>query len=269
MADSLSDWIYQRMIRGKYFFTKEDVLLAGLHQTNDSLKTALSRAASKGIIVSVWQNFYVVVPTEYRLRGEVPPSFYIDQLMKYLRRNYYVSGLSAAALRGASHQRAMVFQVTVDGGPIRSSVKNGTRLEFTLRNTLPEGFVGQVKTKTGYMNVSSPELTALDIVAGEQKIGGLSRAAEVLSELCESMRWDETKLPLLDAFSMAVIQRLGYLLEKVGEQNFADSLHSLVLSGKRIMRLAPLKQSATISDDMAVDSRWKIIENYELDIDEI
>ena len=83
------------------------------------------------------------------------------------------------------------------------------------------------------------------------------------------MRWDETKLPLLDAFSMAVIQRLGYLLEKVGEQNLADSLHSLVLSGKRIMRLAPLKQSATISDDMAVDSRWKIIENYELDIDEI
>ena len=80
---------------------------------------------------------------------------------------------------------------------------------------------------------------------------------------------DETKLPLLDAFSMAVIQRLGYLLEKIGEQDLADSLHSLVLSGKRTMRKAPLKQSVPISDCMPMDIRWKIIENYELDIDEI
>ena len=269
MVDSLSNWVYQRMIRGQYFFNKEDVLSAGLHQTNDSLKTALSRLASKDVIFSPWQNFYVVVPTEYKLKGEVPPPFYIDYLMRYMGRDYYVSGLSAAALNGASHQRAMVFQVTVDGGPIRSSVKNGTRLEFTLRNPLQKAFVVQVKTKTGYMNVSSAELTALDIVAGEQKIGGLSRAAEVLSELCESMQWDETKLPLLEAFSMTIIQRLGYLLEKIGEQNLADSFYSLVQSGKRTMRKTPLKQTVPISDGMPMDRRWKIIENYELEIDEI
>ncbi len=70
-----------------------------------------------------------------------------------------------------------------------------------------------MKTQMGYMNVAGAELTALDIVAEEEKIGGLSRAAEILLELCETMQWDEPKLPLLAYFSSATIQRLGYLCE--------------------------------------------------------
>jgi len=119
-TDSLQHWVDQQMIRGKYIFTKEDVLAQGLSQTEGSLRTALSRLVKKGMIVSPWQNFYVAVPTEYRLKGEVPPSFYIDRLMKYLGRDYYVSLLSAAALNGAGHQRAMAFQVTVDAYPLRN-----------------------------------------------------------------------------------------------------------------------------------------------------
>jgi hypothetical protein len=68
-TDSLQHWVDQQMIRGKYIFTKEDVLAQGLSQTEDSLKTSLSRLVKKGMIVSPWQNFYVTVPTEYRLRG--------------------------------------------------------------------------------------------------------------------------------------------------------------------------------------------------------
>ena len=183
---NLQDWVNGEILRGRYIFTKEDVLGLHLSISEQAMQNSLNRLTERGIIMSPWQNFYVAIPTEYKLKGVVPPTFYIDRLMKFLGRDYYVSLLSAAAMNGASHQQPMVFQVTVNGKPIRSGVKNGTQLEFTLRQDLPLEYTKQVKTQMGYMTVSGPELTALDIVAEEKKIGGLSRAAEVLQELSET-----------------------------------------------------------------------------------
>lgn len=268
-ATYLHDWVNSEMVRGRYIFTKDDVLSLHLSISNQALQNNLSRLTDRGIIVSPWQNFYVIVPTEYKLKGVVPPSFYIDRLMQFLGRDYYVSLLSAAELNGASHQKAMLFQVTANGSQIRSSVKNGTRFEFTLRQNLPLAFVKQMKTQTGYMNVSAPELTALDIVADERKVGGLSRAAEVLVELTENMRWDKNKLPLLEYFSIRTIQRLGFLLEQIEEHHQANDLFSLAKQTGKTIRKTPLKQSTAIGNDMSADNRWKVIENYKIDIDEI
>jgi predicted transcriptional regulator of viral defense system len=189
--------------------------------------------------------------------------------MKFLGRDYYVSLLSAAELNGAAHQKVMVFQVTVNGKPIRSGVKNGTKLEFSLRQDLPLRFTKQVKTQTGYMTVSGPELTALDIVTEEQKIGGLSRAAEILVELSEITSWEESKLPLLSYFSSSTIQRLGYLLEQIEAYEQADNLFALMKRTDKVMRRTPLKQSVAANKDMPINKRWKIIENYTIAIDEI
>ena len=268
-TNSLQHWVDQQMIRGRYIFTKEDVLAQGLSQTEESLRTALSRLVKKGMIVSPWQNFYVAVPTEYRLRGEVPPSFYIDRLMKHLGRDYYVSLLSAAALNGAGHQRAMVFQVTVNGAPIRSGIKNGMRLDFTLRNPLPTAYVKQVKTQMGFMNVSSPELTALDLVLNEEKVGGLSRVAEILVELAENMHFDEKDADLLAFFNAPVVQRLGYLLDLIEEHELADRLLMLAQKQEKLFRKIRLKQSKPQTEEMDIDNRWKVIVNQKIETDEI
>lgn len=265
----LQDWVIARMIRGQYIFTKEDVLAIGLPISDDALINSLVRMGKRGVIMSPWQNFYVTIPTEYKLKGVVPPSFFMDRLMKFLGRDYYVALLTSAAFEGAGHQRAMVFQTMVNGGCIRSGVKNGSRLEFTVRKNLPLKFVHQVKTQTGYMNVADAELTALDIIAEERKVGGLSRATEVLIELAERMTLDESKLPLLEYFSAAVIQRLGYLLDYIEEKDLADALYSLFIQTGKTFRKVALKQSMPVSNDMPVNERWKVIENYELEIDDI
>ncbi len=244
-------------------------MAVGLPLSEHALSNSLTRLSKRGMIMSPWKDFYVIVPTEYKLRGIVPPSFYIDRLMNHLGKGYYVSLLSAAELNGAAHQRAMVFQVTVDGAPVRSGIKNGTRLEFTRRCDMPMDYVTKVKTQMGYMNVSGPELTALDIVDNEQKIGGLSRASEVLVELSESIEWDASKLDLLSYFRRPAIQRLGYLLDTVGMDECADNLFRLASIAGISFRKVPLKQTAAINDEMTVNARWKIIENYQLDIDEI
>ena len=268
-VNHLQEWVNNEMLRGRYIFTKEDVLGLHLQISDQALQNSLKRLSARRSIMSPWQNFYVIIPTEYKLRGIVPPSFYIDRLMKFLNRDYYVSLLTAAEMNGASHQKAMVFHATVNGGPIRSGIKNGTRLEFTLRQDLPLDFVKQVKTQMGYMNASGAELTALDIVAEEQKIGGLSRTAELLVELSESTQWDETKIPLLEHFSCATIQRLGYLLELIEETDQANHLYSLLKQSGKTMRKIPLKQSVAISSNMQANERWKVIKNYEIEIDDI
>lgn len=269
MQDTLHNWVEEQMMRGRYIFTKEDVTNAGLPYTNESLNVSLYRLVKRGLIFSPWQNFYVATPMEYRLKGEVPPSFYIDHLMRFLGRDYYVSLLSAAALNGAGHQRAMIFQVTINGTTLRPGVKSGTQLDFTLRRQLPTTYVNKIKVQTGYMNVSSAELTALDIVCQEAKIGGLSRAAEILIELADLMHWDETKLDLLGYFSAAVVQRLGYLLDLIEEDTLADELRTLVKKANKTFRKTKLKQSRPIDEEMAFDPRWKIIVNQKIDIDDI
>lgn len=265
----IQHWVEDQMIRGRYIFTKQDVLDLGLPIKEVSVNRSLQRLEAKGTIMSPWQNFYVAVATEYRLKGVVPPSFYIDRLMTFLGRDYYVSHLSAAALNGASHQKAMVFQTTVNGGPIRSGVKNGSKLEFMRRQNLPLEFAHKVKTQSGYMTVADAELTALDVVAESKKVGGLSRAAELLVELSERTTWDESKLPLMTYFSVATIQRLGFILDLIEEHEQADSLHILMKQTGKTVRKVPLKQTAPLTDDMPVNERWKVIENYELEIDEI
>ena len=266
---NISQWVEGQMIRGHYVFTKGDVLDLGLPIKESSVNKSLQRLETRGVIVSPWQNFYVTVPTEYKLKGVVPPSFYFDGLMKFLGRDYYVSHLTSAALNGASHQVAMVFQAVVTGGPLRSGVKNESRLEFTMRQNLPSAFIRQVKTQSGYMNVAGAELTALDVVADYRKVGGLSRAAELLVELCEQTKWDDSRLPLLGYFSVATVQRLGYLLDLIEEHGQADALFALMKRMGKTARKIPLKQSLPVSNDMPMDERWKVVVNYELEIDEI
>ena len=269
MVTNLQDWVDGEMMRGRYIFTKEEVLALHLPITRNALQNSLNRLTRRGIIMSPWKNFYVAIPIEYKLKGILPPSFYIDRLMRFLGRDYYVSLLSAAALNGATHQSPMVFQVTVDGKPLRSGVKNGTMLEFTLCQNLPLKFTQQVKTQMGYMNVAGAELTAFDIVAEEEKVGGLGRVAELLIELSETISLGDDKLALLNYFSSPTIQRLGYLLDQIENHDLANNLYALMKrSGKR-MRLVPLKQSVPFTNDMPKNRHWNIIENYTIEIDEL
>ena len=97
----------------------------------------------------------------------------------------------------------------------------------------------------------------------------MSRATEVLIELATKLKFDESKLPLLEFFTAAVIQRLGYLLDYIEETDLANALFDLLLKTNKTFRKVPLKQSMPANMDMSINKRWKIIENYVLEIDEI
>lgn len=263
------DWLNQRAMRGKSFFTKDDFKGAFVNVTDGSLAVALSRLVDGGWIVSPWQNFYVIVPIQYKLKGEVPPSYYIDELMQFLGRHYYVSLLTAAGLHGAGHQRAMSFFVTVDGAPLRNAVRSGTKLLLFQKKDIDLRFTQEVRTEGGYMNVSSPLMTALDLVQDERKVGGLSRVAEVLYELAEKLDLGDEQLELIRQYGDPILQRFGYLLKVLELEELEDQWFGLCQKLGVKFKSVLLKPSVEKHEDDERDKRWKIIINQEIDIDEI
>lgn len=102
---SISKWIESMSMRGHYVFTKNDLCSTFPDMSPITFQRNLTRLMAKNAIVSPWHNFYVIVPTEYKLKGIVPPVFYLDHLMRYLGCQYYVALLNAAEMYGAAHQR--------------------------------------------------------------------------------------------------------------------------------------------------------------------
>ena len=266
--ETLLDWIEYREVRGYYTFTKEDIERQFPAASKVYMKTALHRLVAKSRIISPWRNFYVIMPVEYSLKGIIPPVFYMDQLMSYLGKKYYVSLLNAASFYGASHQRVQTFSVMVEQPSLRNTSKNGTPILFFSKKEIRMEFIKKHKTQTGYINVSSPELTAIDLIENEKNVGGLNRVCTVLNELSDAMNLDSLDDSFFNISTTPVFQRLGLILEhSLGREELAETLYSKIEAAELKLRKVPFKINKP-TDGCEVDKRWKVIVNQEIEIDE-
>ena len=263
---NISDWIHSREIRGKSTFSIVDVKDAFAERPSKSINTELSRQVSRGRVQSVYRGFYVIVPVQYQLKGVVPPVYYIDGLMDYVGKPYYVGLLSAAAMHGASHQRAMKTQVMTVVPRIKASGKNSL-LDWSYRQEIPEAFVMKKNAEMGTLRYSGPELTAVDLVQFASHVGGYQRVATVLAELMDSV--DIERMHGLISFtSVTTIQRLGYLLEYVlSRQDQADALF-------RFLKTQGSWNSILLSNDQdrrgnVPANRWHVNGNVNIEVDDL
>ena len=58
-------------------------------------------------------------------------------------------------------------------------------------------------------------------------------------------------------------------LEQIEANDQADKLYDLLEKTGKMTRKIPLKQSVPVTDNTLINKRWKIIENYKIEIDEI
>lgn len=268
MKYTVTNWIEDLQKEGRICFSLTDTEEKFPFYKRIVLKNALTRLVSKGKICSVWRGFYVIIPIEYQAKGIIPEVFYIDWLMKFLRRDYYISLLNAAVFYGAAHQQPQEFSVVTTPPSLRSTQKKGTKINFNNKAIIPEQFTQQRKTPTGYIRISSPELTATDLIQFEKEIGGINRAATVLNELTENCDFGKLTKEFFEYVPTPVIQRLGYILECIlGYQLQADNLYSCVEKYNISFRKTPLKNRNPIANCEA-NKRWKIIINEQIEIDE-
>jgi predicted transcriptional regulator of viral defense system len=265
------DWILDLPKRGKITFSMDDIHSHFQAMNKNTITSALRRLVEKGKIQSVWHGFYVVIPVEYELRGVVPPILYIDLLMKYLKRDYYIALLNAAVFYGAAHQQPQEFTIITDKGNFRDKLKNGVKINFITKKSISHSFTRKMTTKTGYVEVSSPELTAMDLILYQKEIGGLSRASTVLNELAEEMDFGNTQPDFIEYFPTTTIQRLGYILDEVLEYGeLAKTLFEKAKQAGIKFRNTLLKPGIK-TDDISLyeqNETWKIIINETIEIDE-
>ena len=266
---SIAGWINEKPPRGKYTFTHDEVVGAFPEMSAASIARSLTREVSRNRVMSPLRGFYVIVPDEYRLRGTVPQSFYMDDMMKHLGRKYYVALLSAASYHGASHQVPLSFSVMIEPPTMRNKKEEKYHTLFFCKSRIPEKYVERRQTRAGYLNVSGPELTAVDLITYQAKSGSITRAATVLAELVEKMDFNRLESDFMEVAPVSSLQRLGYILEVVlEEQNAAAAVYGLLKRAGAKLQYVPLK-SGKSTVDCEKDMRWKVLVNEIIEIDEL
>lgn len=256
--------------RGIGALTLDDVVeLTGL--SRGAAKEAMRRARAAGHFFLPAPGLYIPIPSEYSTWGVVPAMDFIDQLMSFLGRRYYVALLSAAELHGAAHQRPQVFQVMVDARVADREIER-VRLQFSVSADLDAVPVTLKNSRTSQVRVSTPEATVLDLAARPRQSGGLSNVATVLGELVEDSKLDPSKLSKAAAlYPLAVVRRVGWLLDRVND--YADTYDLTVL-------LHDLVQARSVEGRRAVDllavggprrgrtnAHWGLVENADVEPD--
>lgn len=266
---TLQKWIKDRAIHGFPTFSIEDVRETGMYSSEQILQNELYRLCSNKTIASVYRGFYVIIPVQYVLRGSVPATYYIDQLMAYLSKPYYVCMLSAAELLGAAHQRPQQFSVMTTFPKRRVVSTRNVIIDWFYRVELPEDALITKNTETGTIRISNPLLTAADLVQYQQHVGGLSRVATILEELSEQINMKSQFASLASFVKKVTWQRLGYILEHVVEENeLADELYEQIRNLPGSLMYMPLSTSAE-DNTSERNSRWKININVQIEKDDL
>lgn len=262
----LSRYLDQLRSRGRYTFTGDDVI-SEFNLSDEAYQKVIQRLYDKERISRLRQNFYLIIPPEYSSRQTLPLGYFVDDLMKFLERDYYVGLLTAAMYHGAAHQQPQT-QFVVSEPPYLRPIKNRQQsIVFCLKKSWNTEFITQQKTDAGYINISSPALTALDLVFYSDRIGGINRAATVLAELVFELEADILAKTAEDFPQTTTLQRLGYLFEKVLQETaMADALYSAL--GNRKYYPAQLNPK-TDSENQRAPNRWKIIPNMNVEVDEL
>ncbi len=258
---SAADYVDRLQASGRYTFTRAEAQRE-THLAATALESALRRLRARRRIATPRRGFHVVVPIEYRDSGSPPASWFIDDFMRHLGQPYYVGLLSAASLHGAAHQQPMLFQVVTDR-PTRPARVGRSRIAFHMSRAVSSTPIAMVQTETGSMRVSTPEATAFDLVRFAGAAGHLGNVATVLSELAERCS-GAALAQIAPLHSVPDVQRLGFLLDLVGERARADALATW-LSTQRHRPI--LLARGEPEHGAAPDPRWRVKPNAAVEID--
>ncbi|MFM8513714.1 MAG: type IV toxin-antitoxin system AbiEi family antitoxin [Bacteroidota bacterium] len=262
------EWVYQQLAVGQYSFALHRYRADFPEQSDTAHKFALRRLVDKKQILSIHKGFYLIIPPQYRSKGILPPTMFLDALMKELDRPYYLALLNAAAYHGAAHQQPQEFFVVTGFPVLRPTQKKGLKVNYVSKKEIPATLLDIRKTETGYLKISNPALTATDLIQYAKWVGGINRVATVLAELVERIQPSAFDSNLLQHVPITALQRLGYLLDNIlGQKPLGNALYKALQNSKATLFRIPLKTSTPVKGSTS-DDRWKVIVNVTIELDQ-
>lgn len=259
---SLESYLLKKRAIGIYSITLEELReITGL--SYDSIRQNIFRLKKKKYIAQIRQGFYVILFPENTKYGTISIYNYINNLMQSLDKPYYIGLLGAAALYGAAHQAPMADYIITQYPAPRNIINKKMKIYFVGKKTLLTEGIEQKKGQAGYFNVSSPELTAFDLLDQIRRFG-LNHITTVLQELHEVMKVSTLKKIAILNNNTANIQRLGYILENFTEnKKLVDVLYQILEKQK----VSPIGLSPLKGRKGTIDKKWQLIINTKIDPD--
>jgi predicted transcriptional regulator of viral defense system len=254
--------------KGRLYFTTAQALTELNVQLN-ALYAGLHTLKRKGEIVSPAKGLFIIVPPEEQTIGCIPAEQLIPILMEHWGAEYYAGLLTAAMYHGASHQKPQVFQV-VTNKRSKSVVCGKIKVDFIYKKSPQNVRIQKIAVRTGYLNISTPEATAYDLLLYPHHSGGLNNIATLLGELIEVVEPDSLIELAKEIRQRVWIQRLGYILDSIDVMD--DEKKDRVLQ-KAQSYLANLDlYYVPLTPDLPTkgypkNKKWMIIENTTIESD--
>lgn len=248
------DFVEFNLRNGRKTFSMKELINYKEENVN-AAKQYVKYSIRKKLIKNLSDGFYAIYSPSEKDSGKINTGDFIDQLMVYKKINYYTGLLSASAFYGAAHYRPLVYQVIVDR-QVHTPKKILEGINFHKKKYFPEYCIIKQKGNYGYINYSSPALTAYDLIKFENESGTISNIVLVISDLLSQIKISDIKNLLKNELEVTYIQRLGYILEKLNAVSLIDPLYEF---SKKATAYIPLSRSG--DNTGAKNSKWKIIEN--------
>lgn len=227
--------------------------------TRIAAQRQLERTAPRATRLPGRPSAFLIVPPEHRLRGAPPVAAWLDDYLRTQDQRYYVGLLSAAALHGSSNQAVQVTQVLLRQ-PRRPIAIGKIHLEFYVKSRLELTPLTAIPGLPAPLAVSSPEATALDLIAFSHRLGGIERALDVIKGLKETMTVTGMRSAIGAGVPVTILQRIGYVFEMLR----FDSLADLVQSALPISFPPALLQAHGQRAQGPAREPWAIVDNLKL-----
>lgn len=206
--------------RGKITFTLAELQKAtGLSFT--AARDQVKRLGKYVARVSPRQDFFLIVSPEQLPMGAPPAFWWLDAYLQSIGQPYYVGLLTAAAEYGSSHQALQVTQVLTNS-PLRELKVGRVRVQFFVKKTVREVPASYLPNAYAPLKISSPEVTALDLVRYAHRIGGAGRAVHAIRDLLPKISKKRFQEALTSELETSNIQRLGFIMEELERPDLSE-----------------------------------------------
>lgn len=207
-------------------------------------------------------SFFTIIDPLNQAAGSIPASWFLDEWARFKGIEYYVGGVSAAEMHGAAHQRPQVFQIVVNRS-MRPFSLPSEKIVFLYRRRIVNAMWEQKKVPTGYFRVSTPEMTAYDLLALRKACPSLNRVATIYVELGEVIRTRAIARLCDLGCETAILQRVGWLLDHTGWDRLTGGLFRKL--DAQHLNWVPLHPGLAVRGTRS--DKWRVIENTDIQPD--
>jgi len=249
------DYVTSLLASGRYTVTREEASKT-LSRKGSAVDKIFQRLRRSGWVLPIGDSFFTIIDPSNRSNKSLPPSWFVDAWSRHKGVEYYVGGLTAAEVYGAAHQRSQSFQMVVNR-PLRPFRLPMQKVTFLYRQRLDGSMWRLFKAPTGNYRVSTPEITAYDLLSLRKACPSLDHAATVYVELGEAMRAQRLAKLAVMGLETATLQRMGWLLDHTGWSHLTGTLECKLRAHSP--KWVPLQSGADRHGTK--DAKWMIIEN--------